>query len=30
MGAGGADQIRTEILDMQSQVRAIEGDMERL
>ena len=30
MGAGGADQIRTEILDMQSQVRSIEGEMERL
>ena len=30
MGAGGADQIRTEILDMQSQVRTIEGEMERL
>lgn len=30
LGQGGADQIRTEILDMQGQVRAIEGEMERL
>lgn len=30
MSQGGADQLRNEILDMQRQVREIEGDMERL